>query len=233
MRFFKLLFLGQLLERLDSKDTKLTFKTFLPFIVYLLIVFFSNWTLISNNHFIEATLNKIENRLSEEADQEAVIETIEMTKEVLNNPGYRIIVSLTTTWINLRSLILYLLVSFAVISLISGEWRNFRAYLLVSSMVINLLTIGCIIDLFLKLTLLDAGANLSLAFLVTNCNVSLLDSLSNQVELFSLWFLLSLSTEISIIYRESFLTVLFTMIMIWFLCQVGGILLNFQFKFIL
>lgn len=230
----RLLFYPLLLSKYrDDLPTNIpNFVIFFPFLIYVLIVFASSFLLVSNDHFIEQILLKAEERAMERHDSDSALEVIDMTRVVLTNPGYQLLVSITTTLVALRNLVLFLFVCYLSMSFISGKWSFIKPFLLITASSINVLSIGYILNTLLKVSLLNESVVVGAAlFLSNSSSEGILHFFINRVDLFTIWFFISLSTGIAFAYKEK---VSFTFILIslsWFLLFIVSFLLKFHFAF--
>ncbi|MBU2447255.1 MAG: hypothetical protein KJ666_17005 [Bacteroidetes bacterium] len=204
----------------------------LPFIVFIFSTFISNYLLISNDYFVEQILLKAEEKAMERQDRDSALEVIDMTRAVLTNPGYQLLVSVTTTLVTLRNLVLFLFVCYLSMSFISGKWSFIKPFLLITASSINVLSIGYILNTLLKVSLLNESVVVGVAlFLSNSSSEGILHFFINRIDLFTIWFLISLSMGIVFIYKEktSFIFVLISLS--WFLLFIVSFLLKFHFAF--
>jgi len=218
--------------RYDFTANIATVFILLPIIVYILIVFSSTFLLVSNDYFIEQILLKAEEKAMESQEGD-VLEIIDMTRAVLTNPGYRLLISAKTTFVTLRNLVLFLFACYLLTSFITEKWTFIKPFLLVTASSINILSIGFIINTILKISLLNESAVVGATlFLGASTSEGIFHFFVNKLDIFTIWFLVSLSFGVSYLYNEKkyFVILLFTMI--WLLLITISFYAKFQFSFL-
>ncbi len=226
------LFLHSLLLKRFSLPSRIrTIYILLPMIVYILVVFGFSYLLISNDYFIEQMLLKIEEKALLEKDSE-VLEMLDMTRVILTDPGYHILISIKNSFDHLINLFLYLFLSYLSISFITEKWELIKPFSLVASASINILSIGFIINTILKLVLLDGKAIVGITLFSGDFPTkSIFYSLINELDFFMLWFIVALSFGVSYLYDEKKYFVVLLFSMIWLLLFTLSFLVNFQLIF--
>ncbi len=217
-----------LLKRFSVPSRIRTTYILLPVIVYILVVFSFSYLLVSNDYFIEQMLLEIEEKALLEKDVEK-LEIIDMTRAVLTNPGYRIIVSAKHVFDRLINLFLFLLMNYLLISFIKEKWNLIKPFLLVASASINILSIGFIINTMLKLILLNAEVTVGITlFSRVFPTESILYYFINELDFFTLWFIVALSFGTSYLYDEKRYFVVLLFFMIWLLLFTLSFLIKFH-----
>lgn len=205
----------------------------LPIIIYILIVFGSSYLLISNDYFIEQILLKAEEKAMERQDGDSALEVIDMTRAVLKNPGYQLLVSATTTFVTLRNLVLFLFACYLLTSFITEKWAFIKPFLLGTASSINILSIGFILNTILKMSLLNESAIVGATlFLGVPASEGILHFFINKLDIFTIWFLISLSFGVAYVYNEKKYFVISLFTMIWLLLITISFYTKFQFFFI-
>lgn len=205
-------------------------KNSLSILIILLLpltVFSLKYFLISNDFFIEEALNKIENKMLEKGED--VSDLIDMTKSILENPGYKITISLKESFLIFRNFILLNLISYFTLLLIVGRKVNPKEYLEIISKPVLLLIIGWFFNTGLKLLLVD--------FNVCSCVKYFLPYSLNKIELvvfrnfelFTLSYLLWTSLILSKSYKEKIFIAAFIVFGNYLLLTFSSIMIDFMF----
>ncbi|MGB9665290.1 MAG: hypothetical protein ACPL25_10305 [Ignavibacteria bacterium] len=210
--------------------TNINGKSSFPILIILifpLTVFALKYFLISNDAFIEEALNKIENKMLEKGED--VSDLLDMTKSILENPGYKITISLKESFLVFRNFILLNLLSYLALLLIVEIKVNPKEYLEIISKPVLLLIIGWIFNTGLKLFLVDFNACSCVRyFLSYQLNEIELVVFRNS-ELFTLGYLIWLSLSLSKSYKETIFLTAFMVFGNYLLLTFSSVMIGFMF----
>lgn len=208
---------------------KSKFRNILIISVYLLISFFSSYSIFQNPYFLNEIISENEERILAESSVEYQ-SMIENTNRILQNPAYHIILSMYIVWDILKSFIFFSLFLFLLLSLMTDKWNLRKNFLEVLILNINILTMGILLNTLFKHIFLKADLIIALSLLFKTFPHNLA-FIMRSIDLFSVLFLYSLSYHISKLYSEKIYVALSLVFSLWlcllFISQYIGI--NFFF----
>jgi hypothetical protein len=180
--------------RLKSPPSPTFFAYSLPLVIFACTVFACTYWLYSNDYFIEQLLSRAEAQAKTLEDVERIERTREGLELALRNPGLRVLFSGNMVFVVIRSLILFLLLVWLLLSTLYRRWHLFLPFWLLSSGATSILSLGLIANSILKVVLLQEVAVVGPLFFFGQFDAN--DPLAiiiAQFDLFLLWFFGKLS----------------------------------------
>jgi hypothetical protein len=199
-------------------------------LLLLLTVFTLRYFLISNNSFIEAALNKIENKMLEKGED--VSDLVDMTKSILENPGYKITASLQESFLVFRNFILFNLLSYLTLLLIVEIKVGTKDYLKIISKPVLLLIIGWVVNTLLKLYLIDFNICTCIKYFFSDPLNKIELVVFRNFELFTLGYLLWMSLTLSKFYKEKIFITAFMVFGNYLLLTFSSLVIDFMFALV-
>jgi len=189
--------------QLKSPPSPTFFAYTLPLAIFALTVFACTYWLYSNDNFIEQTLSNAETQAKTVEDVERIERTREGLEYILKNPGIRMLLTGRMVFVVTRSLILFLLLVWLLLSALSSRWHVFLPFWLLSSGATSILSLGLIVNSILKVVLLQKVAVIGpLWFLSSYDPDEPFPIILAQFDVFLLWFFGVLSFRVSHLFEE-------------------------------
>ncbi len=189
--------------QLKSPPNPTFFAYTLPLAIFALTVFVCAYWLYSNEHFIEQTLSKAEAQARTLKDVERIERTREGLAHVLRNPGIRILVSGEMVFVVTKSLLLFLLLVWLLLSALSSRWHSFLPFWLLSTGATSMLSLGLIVNSILKVVFLQEMAGIGPLWLLSSYDHDdPFPIILAQFDIFLLWYFALLSFRVSDLYEE-------------------------------
>ncbi len=189
--------------RLKSPPSSTLFAYILPFVILACTVFGCTYWLYSNEYFIEQALSKAEAQAKTLEDVERIERTRDGLEYALRNPGIRVLLSGVMVFVVIRSLVLFLLLMWLLLSVLSSRWKLFLPFWLLSSSATSILSLGLIVNSVLKVVLLQEMAVIGpLLFMSQFDSNDPFPTILAQFDVFLLWFFGVLSFRVSYLFEE-------------------------------
>jgi len=205
----------------------------IPLAILFLSVSSGLFWVTSNSEYIDRVMSEAREQAAARGQLEAFENVEAMTRNAIQNPAVRASISLQSGWITVRSFLLFMALSWILLSMITSSWKSaipFASLLCVSS---GIFCAGAFF--YATLRYLFGG---ELVFLGP---VQLLDSfdrsnplhlLSARADLFFFWFLAVASVRASALYRERLLTTITIFIGAWMILFSISFLLDQSYYFL-
>jgi hypothetical protein len=199
----------------------------LPIIIYLCCTFMLSFFILSNQNYLDRSLENARSH-SKNIDQDELFElNKEANRQILQNPGMRVIISITITYKCFISFVCTIIVFWIGVAFLCGQWDNFPDYWLITSSTLSVLCMSSIVLFVFQTSLLLFDENIGLLLFIRDLDrSSILFKFLSQMDLFNIWFLYLLSARLSAYYQESrraiFILLVFIFVLIILLFSLGG-----------
>jgi hypothetical protein len=188
-----------------------------PLVILVASIFLSEFLIFSNEDYLDHIVDNAMTRATTREQQETLELNREANKQILRNPGIRVLMASGIVMRFILSLIASFVLFWLSLAGVSGRWESFPEFWRVALSSTSVLVIGVGVLLFLRWFFYLADNNLSLVLLLHKPDFDgVLFSLLSNLDLFNAWFLFLLSSRLSSIYHESTATlfVIFLVILI-------------------
>ena len=184
-------------------------------LLFLFSVFICNYILISDRNYLGRSFQSVQTSVQNE-------KITQMTEEGLNyisnNVGIRLLYALQQTIKSICSISLLAFLLWLALSFISDNWKSFIDVFYSLSLATIVLTLGILIDTFVKLSCFNFISYFEFGILVNYFELHpLLKTLSSGYNVFTTLFLLLFSVLTSRFYKEKLLTLFLISNMCWLL----------------
>jgi len=210
-----------------------TSKRYIPLLILLLFpltVFVCDYLLISSDYYVEESLRKIEEEWA--AKGEDISDMTDMTKAVLKNPGYTLSISFYHALRTLRNLFLLNLLIFVSLLLILERPLHIKKFLELVSFPVLILILGWGVNTILKFALLQLNTFTNLQMFVKVETGTAIHALMQNMELFSIVYLIWLSLNVNKDSNEKFFTIAFVVFGNFLISISSSVLIGFDFMLV-
>lgn len=204
----------------------------LYYMLYIICILSTTFLMLSNSYYIEKSLLEAEDRAIK-LGIEDVHETVELTRLVILNPWYRVVISMTVVLSNTISLILFLASSYILLKLIYNNNLNLIRFLANITPAVNLLTLGAVVSFMIRILTLsfDNPFVISSLFGIENTD-QVIYSLFSRLDLVVLGFIIYLSVILSKQQRIKLLETTLVLLSIWLIQILFSIYFSLNYFFI-
>ncbi len=198
-----------------------------PLVVLSVSVFLSAFVLLSNERYLDATVDEALARAKTQEQRDVVEMSREGNKTILQNLGMRVVIGGEIVLRYAVSLVIILAVFWLALAAISGKWERFIEFWSVAMLSTAPLLFGVVLTFILRWLLLVPGEPLSLVMLVNQPDYSIVaHRFLTTLEPFSLFFVWLLATRLSTLHQES-RGILFTLfVLVFVVVNLGWSLLG-------
>jgi hypothetical protein len=199
----------------------------IPIVVYLCSTFMLSFFILSNQNYLDRSLENARSH-SKNIEQDEFFElNKEANRQILQNPGMRVIISITIVYKCLISFVCAIIIFWIAVAFLCGQWDNFPDYWLITSSTLSVLCLSSLVLFVFQSSLLLFDENIGLVLLIKDLDrSSILFKLLSQLDLFNIWFLYLLSARLGTYYHESrwtiFILLIFIFLLIILLSSLGG-----------
>ncbi len=205
-----------------------------PLVILVASIFLSEFLIFSNEEYLDHIVENAVSRATTREQQETLELSREANKQILHNPGIRVLMAARIAMRYVLSFAATLVLFWLALAGLSGRWESFPDFWRVAISSTGVLLIGVGVLFLLRWFFYLADNTVSVALLLQKPDFSgVLFSLLSNLDLFNVWFLILLSSRLSAMYHERtatlfeiFLLVLIAEILSSSLLHVGFFLVS-------
>jgi hypothetical protein len=186
--------------------------------------------MFSDRALVEAMLTADEQYYTTDAQRQSADRVHEAMELALDSPGIGLVVALAAVRSTSASLICFLLLVWLTISLFSGRWNLGPQFIHVVSTSGGILILGVIFNTLLRVGLQRMTAMFSPVFFIRPYwNTNFFHYLTIHLELFTVWYMVTISIGLAIIYKQKFIEILFIVLGIFYMMTLLGFISGYEF----
>jgi hypothetical protein len=203
----------------------------LPFIFVVSVSFFMNLWIFSNPNIVERFLTADEAYYTTNEEVERAESNLESVQRAMDTPGTAMVVAFAGGTYAARTIIIFLIVLFTVISGLSRKWYLLEKFIVVSSIASSVLFFGALVNYAGRVFFGRLISPLSIAFLIRPYDdARFADFALSRTDFFTLWYITLLSIGVSHVYGMRFRTVTIVILLCWIMLLSLSYLAHFEFS---